>query len=102
MSDFDNESISSIKNTPTPVTLTATDPNNDPLTYIVTQSHTVLYHHQLLAIHLERITPATGYTGPDSFTFKANDGTVDSNTATVTINVIEQDKEVITMHQALS
>jgi hypothetical protein len=28
--------------------------------------------------------------GPDSFTFKANDGTVDSNTATVTINVIEQ------------
>jgi hypothetical protein len=32
-------------------------------------------------------TPATGYSGPDSFTYKANDGTVDSNTATVSITV---------------
>jgi hypothetical protein len=32
-------------------------------------------------------TPASGYSGPDSFTFKANDGTVDSNTATVSITV---------------
>ena len=31
--------------------------------------------------------PNPDYTGPDSFTFKANDGTVDSNTATVSINV---------------
>src|SRR5262249_22013356 len=32
-------------------------------------------------------TPAANYNGPDSFTFKANDGTVDSNVATVTITV---------------
>jgi VCBS repeat-containing protein len=32
-------------------------------------------------------TPAANYTGADSFTFKANDGTVDSNTATVSITV---------------
>ena len=32
-------------------------------------------------------TPAPNYHGPDSFTFKANDGTVDSNTATVAITV---------------
>jgi hypothetical protein len=32
-------------------------------------------------------TPAPGYTGPDSFTYKANDGTDDSSTATVTIDV---------------
>src|SRR5207237_3811156 len=32
-------------------------------------------------------TPAANYNGPDSFTFKANDGTVDSNIATVTITV---------------
>jgi len=32
-------------------------------------------------------TPTTGYTGADSFTFKANDGKVDSNTATVSITV---------------
>ncbi|MGD0795108.1 MAG: cadherin-like domain-containing protein, partial [Dehalococcoidales bacterium] len=32
-------------------------------------------------------TPTTGYTGSDSFTYKANDGKADSNTATVTITV---------------
>ncbi len=33
-------------------------------------------------------TPAAGYTGPDSFTFKANDGTADSPAATVAVTVV--------------
>jgi large repetitive protein len=32
-------------------------------------------------------TPATNYNGPDSFTYKPNDGTTDGNTATVNITV---------------
>jgi hypothetical protein len=32
-------------------------------------------------------TPSLNYNGPDSFTFKVNDGTVDSNTATMSITV---------------
>src|SRR5439155_22747635 len=32
-------------------------------------------------------TPAANYNGPDSFTYKANDGALDSNIATVTITV---------------
>ena len=32
-------------------------------------------------------TPDTGFTGTDSFTYKANDGTVDSNIVTVTLTV---------------
>jgi VCBS repeat-containing protein len=32
-------------------------------------------------------TPTAGYSGPDSFTYKANDGTADGNTATVSITV---------------
>jgi VCBS repeat-containing protein/predicted outer membrane repeat protein len=32
-------------------------------------------------------TPAADYSGPDSFSYKANDGTVDSNVATVSITV---------------
>ncbi|MEO5712506.1 MAG: Ig-like domain-containing protein [Luteolibacter sp.] len=32
-------------------------------------------------------TPFSGYAGPDSFTYKANDGALDSNAATVSINV---------------
>ena len=31
--------------------------------------------------------PTAGYVGPDSFTYKANDGTIDSNTATVSLTV---------------
>ena len=34
-------------------------------------------------------TPATNFVGADAFTFKANDGTVDSNNATVSITVQE-------------
>src|SRR4029077_16957134 len=33
-------------------------------------------------------TPATNYNGPDSFTFKGNDGNLDSAVATVSITVI--------------
>ena len=33
-------------------------------------------------------TPATGWSGPDSFTWRATDGTSQSNTATVSINVL--------------
>ena len=32
-------------------------------------------------------TPAANYNGPDSFTYKANDGTADRNVATVTLTV---------------
>ena len=33
-------------------------------------------------------TPAANYFGPDSFTYRANDGSVNSNTATVSITVV--------------
>ncbi|MEO1999401.1 MAG: FG-GAP-like repeat-containing protein, partial [Planctomycetaceae bacterium] len=36
-------------------------------------------------------TPATGFEGIDSFTYKANDGSAESNTVTVTIDVIPID-----------
>src|SRR5690242_20981736 len=33
-----------------------------------------------------------GYTGPDSFTFTANDGSLDSNTATVSLTVADNQR----------
>jgi hypothetical protein len=73
------------KNTQKPITLTATDPNNDPLTYTVVTPPS----HGTLSGTAPNLayTPTTDYVGPDSFTFKANDGTSDSNVAAVSITV---------------
>ncbi len=76
------------KDTAKQITLTATDPNNDPLTYsIVTQPSHGTLSPSTPGGPARTYTPQAGYVGPDSFTFKANDGTVDSNTATISITV---------------
>jgi hypothetical protein len=80
-----NQAIAVNKNTQQAITLTATDPNNDPLTYtVVTQPS-----GGSLSGTAPNLTynPNLDYVGSDSFTFKANDGTTDSNSATVSITV---------------
>ena len=80
-----NQAVTVNKNTQQAITLTATDSDNDPLTYtVLTQpAHGTLTG---TAPNLN-YNPDTDYVGTDSFSFKANDGTVDSNTATVSITV---------------
>src|SRR5207245_7856822 len=69
----------------TSVTLTATDADGDTLTYGIV---TAPVHGTLSGIApAVTYTPAANYNGPDSFTFKANDGTLDSTPATVSITV---------------
>ena len=83
-----NQAVTAIKNTAKAITLTATDTNNDPLTYsIVTQPSHGTLSPSTPGGAARTYTPTTGYVGPDSFTFKANDGTADSNIATVSITV---------------
>jgi VCBS repeat-containing protein len=63
-----------------------TDANLDSLTAIKVTNPA----HGVLALNSNgsfTYTPSSGYTGDDSFTYKANDGKVDSNTVTVTIHV---------------
>ena len=74
-----NQALTINKNTQQAITLTATDPNNDPLTYTVVQQPI----HGALTGTAPNLNyqPVTDYVGPDSFTFKANDGTADSNIA---------------------
>lgn len=69
-----------------PIILTASDADGDPLTYtVVTQpSHGVL--SGTLPNNL-RYKPFPGFNGLDKFSFKVNDGKVDSNSAEVTILV---------------
>ena len=80
-----NQAVTVNKNTQQAITLTATDSNNDPLTYtVLTQpAHGTLTG---TAPNLN-YNPDTDYVGTDSFSFKADDGTVDSNAATVSITV---------------
>ena len=81
----DNQSESTNEDTDESITLTATDAENDPLTFSVVDGPT---HGTLsgtganLSYH-----PAANYKGDDSFTYKANDGSADSNVATVSITV---------------
>ena len=68
-----------------PITLTATDAENEPLTYtILTQpGHGALSGTPPSVVY----TPAAGYNGPDSFTFQASDAHGTSNVATISITV---------------
>lgn len=67
------------------ITLSAADADNDPLTYSLASQPA----HGTLSGAAPNLTytPNTGYTGADSFTYKASDGKLDSNIATVSIQV---------------
>ena len=81
--DFNNIGISSRSMN---ITLDATDVDNSSLTYIIVSdvSNGTLQSDGTSSIIY---TPTTDFNGTDSFTYKANDGTEDSNTATVTITI---------------
>ena len=67
------------------IVLTGSDVDGDTLTFSVVTGPM----HGGLSGTVPNLTytPTANYNGADSFTFKANDGTVDSNTATVSITV---------------
>ena len=79
------QSVTVSLNTPKAVPLTASDADGDSLTYSVVTPPT----HGTLSGTAPSLTytPTANYLGPDSFTFKTNDGAADSNTATVSITV---------------
>jgi VCBS repeat-containing protein len=80
------QSVTTAEDTPRGITLIATDGDGDTLTYIVVSGPT----HGTLTLNADgsfTYTPVANYNSLDSFTFKANDGLLDSNTATVSITV---------------
>ena len=70
---------------PVSITLTMLDVDGDEVTWTIVDGpeHGVLSDAAPMLIY----TPDPGFSGSDSFTFKVNDGTVDSNVATVSITV---------------
>ena len=80
-----NQNVAAVKNTAKSITLTASDSDANKLTYSITKQPA----HGTLSgtIPVLTYTPASGYTGSDSFTFKVNDGKADSNIATISISI---------------
>ncbi len=83
-----------------PITLVATDSNGDALTYQIVAQPT---HGTLSGTSSDLMyTPAAGYYGSDSFTFKANDGKLDSNLATVSITVTRVNHPPVAQDQSVT
>jgi hypothetical protein len=80
------QSLAVNEDTPVTLTLTAFDVDGDALAYTVVSPPT----HGILSGAAPNFTylAITNYFGPDSFTFKVNDGLVDSGVATVSLTVL--------------
>jgi hypothetical protein len=80
--------VEAVEGVAKPIVLTATDVDGDPLTFAVV---TPPLHGTLSGTPPDLVyVPHAGYTGLDGFTFRANDGAVDSQVATVAIEVVPQ------------
>ncbi len=81
----DAQSISTVEDTPKVIALTASDPEDAPLTYSIVSGPS----NGSLSGTVPNLTytPNQDYVGSDSFTFKANNGTYDSNIATISITI---------------
>ncbi|GEP43499.1 Ig-like domain-containing protein [Brevifollis gellanilyticus] len=80
-----SQSLTTPEDTALPVTLAGTDADGDALTHVILSQPS----HGTLSGAAPNLsyTPATNYSGADSFTYKVNDGTADSATATISISV---------------
>ncbi|WPB82128.1 Ig-like domain-containing protein [Archangium violaceum] len=81
-----NITLTTLRNTSVNITLVATDVDGDALTFTTTApAHGTLSGTGAALAY----SPTAGFTGQDSFTFEASDGSLTSNSATVTITISE-------------
>ncbi|HEY3026764.1 MAG TPA: Ig-like domain-containing protein, partial [Pyrinomonadaceae bacterium] len=80
-----DQSATTDEDTARAITLTASDVDGDTLTFSIVTGPA---HGILSGTGASRTyTPAANYNGTDTFTFKVNDGTVDSNIANVSLTI---------------
>jgi hypothetical protein len=82
----EGQSVDVDENIETVITLVSSDANSDPLTYTIVSppTHGTFTNESGADFTYQ---PDANYDGSDSFTFLANDGTADSETAEVFITV---------------
>ena len=91
-----NVSLTTDEDTPGDVAPNCTDVDGDTLTYSIVSGAS----HGTASVVSGQLhySPAANYNGSDSFTYKANDGLLDSNTATVSVTVnAVNDAPVVTL-----
>jgi uncharacterized repeat protein (TIGR01451 family) len=88
--------VTTNEETPVGVVLNASDPDGDALALTVVDPP----QHGTLTGTAPNLTytPAAGYAGPDAFTFRANDGTVDSSLAQIVITVVRVQRPTATVY----
>ena len=97
-----NGSATTTENTPVSVALHATDVDGDALicSVVAAPAHGTITISGFTATY----APASNFSGSDSFTFKANDGHLDSNVATVSLSVSctqESNSQFCAQHSAV-
>ena len=93
-----NQSVVTDEDTEKPVTLLATDPDGDSLTYLIVTGPS---HGSVSGTPPEvTYTPEIDFNGSDSFTFKAWDGSAFSNIGTVTIIVLPVNDPPVALDQS--
>ncbi|MEN3361542.1 MAG: hypothetical protein V7637_5524 [Mycobacteriales bacterium] len=92
--------VSTFDNVPVAITLTGTDPDEDPLTFAVATGPT----HGTLSGDPPALTytPNPGFLGEDSFTFTASDGALTSAPATVSITVEQSNRPPVALGATFS
>ena len=90
-------SASTAEDTPINITLAASDPEGESLTYTVLEVNNATV---TLNDNVATYTPDAHFNGTDTFTYYANDGTSDSNIATVTMTVSAEDDDPNTLDVA--
>jgi len=82
-----NRSLTTAEDTAGTVTLAATDVDGDSLTYSVVTAPNSAYGTVAISGNVATFTPKPNWNGTTTFTYRANDGSLNSNTATVTVTV---------------
>lgn len=90
-----SQKLTTVRNLALSIGLQATDNDSTGLTYAIVQGPT---HGALTPVDpktgLVTYTPESGYVGQDAFTFKANDGALDSNVATIDIEIVASPRPI--------